>query len=103
MPGVAPSETFVYDLEQGITSSVPGLKYDVSPFLGLAIHSSSSTRCHFMPEDVVCEWACASLGAPRKVGDGLSLAPTSGLALETTKPGKPRLLSATSSMAPFLV
>ena len=57
-PGIVTSETFVYDLEQVITLSVSGLKSDVSPFIGLALRSSSSTRCHFLPEDGVCEWAC---------------------------------------------
>ena len=73
-PGIAPSETFVFDLEQGITLSVSGLKSDVSPFIGLALRSSSSTQCYFIPEDGVCAWARTSFGAPRNLGDGLGLA-----------------------------
>jgi hypothetical protein len=73
-PGPSPSGPFVYDLERGTALSVSGLKSDVSPFVGLALRSSVSTRRYFMPEVDVREWACASFGTPRTQGDGLGLA-----------------------------
>ena len=73
-PGPSPSGPFVYDLDQVITLSVSELKTDVSPFVGLALRSSVSTRRYFMPKDDVREWACASFGTPRTLGNGLGLA-----------------------------
>jgi hypothetical protein len=72
-PGPSPSGPVVFDLEQGIALSVSGLKSDVSPFVGLALRTSVSTRRYFMPEDGVREWARASFGTPRTMGDGLGL------------------------------
>jgi len=73
-PGPSPSGPYVYDLALNAALSVSGLRSDVSPFVGLALRSSISTRRCFMPDVDVREWACASFGEPRTLGDGLGLA-----------------------------